>query len=267
MLFIQRFVDFARALPEAPAIVERASKLSYGELYSQAQGLAEVIDSTCSGSMVGVLMDKSVNYIVSILAVHLSGRTVVILDKNYPVERLQQMVNCIDLSLCLLNEQENDELTAMLDQRTHFLRIDKPTASSVGTGRIEITPETLDELPAYVVFTSGTTGQPKPVMVPYRSLSTLIDWMVEAPGHVGTTLLYAAQGFDVSFQEIYSSLCRGDRLLVISDEQKKDLHELTREMVSAAVTRLFLPTSMLIPFATFNLYDSQHTSIVRPVKR
>lgn len=257
MLFIQRFVEFAHAFPEAPAIVDASSELSYGELYKQAQRLVEVIESTSSGSMIGVLMKKSVDYITSVLAIHLSGRTVVSLDRNYPVERLRQMVTSIDLSLCLLNEQENDELNVMLDQGIRSLRIDKPTAPSADNDSVEIKPETLEEIPAYVVFTSGTTGQPKPVMVPYRSLSTLIDWMLKAPGRAGTTLLYAAQGFDVSFQEIYSALCYGDRLLVITDEQKKDMHELTREMVSAAVTRLFLPTSMLIPFVTFNLHDSQ----------
>jgi amino acid adenylation domain-containing protein len=257
MLFIKKFVDLSLAFPEVPAAVDVSSKLSYGELYDQAQRLAEVVALTSSGSMIGVLMEKSIDYIVSILAIHLLGRTVVPLDRSYPVERLQQMITSIDLSLCLLNEQENVELTAMLDKQTRSLRIDELTASSVGAGSVELTAELLDEVPAYVVFTSGTTGQPKPVMVPYRSLSTLIDWMVKVPGQAGTTLMYAAQGFDVSFQEIYSALCHGDRLLVITDEQKKDLHELTRKMVSAAVTRLFLPTSMLIPFVTFNLHDSQ----------
>lgn len=265
MLFIQRFVDIARTCPEVTAIVDVSSKLSYGELYDQAKRVAAVISSTSSGSMIGVLMGKSVDYIVSILAIHLLGRTVVPLDRNYPVERLRQMITSIDLSLCLLNEQECVELTEMLDELTRSLRIDDPAVPSVGTGSVEITPAILDEVPAYLVFTSGTTGHPKPVMVPYRSLSTLIDWMVEVPSQAGTTLLYAAQGFDVSFQEIYSSLCHGDRLLVVTDEQKKDLHELTREMVSAAVTRLFLPTSMLIPFVTFNLHDSQVLADLREV--
>ncbi|MBT9573923.1 MAG: AMP-binding protein [Pseudomonas umsongensis] len=99
MLFIQRFVEFAHAFPEAPAIVDASSELSYGELYKQVQRLVEVIESTSSGSMIGVLMEKSVDYITSVLAIHLSGRTVVSLDRNYPVERLRQMVTSIDLSL------------------------------------------------------------------------------------------------------------------------------------------------------------------------
>lgn len=257
MLFIQRFVDMARTFPEAPAIADMSSRISYGELYDRAQHLAEIIASKNSSSMIGVLVEKSVDYIISILAIHLSGRTAVPLDSGYPVERLKQMITSIDLSLCLLNKQPSVELSTMLNEQTSPLRIDVPLAPTVSPHSIEMTPETLDAVAAYVVFTSGTTGQPKPVMVPYRSLSTLINWATKTPGPAGATLLYAAQGFDVSFQEIYSTLCHGDRLLVITDEQKKDLHELTRQMASATITRLFLPTSMLIPFVTFNLHDSQ----------
>ncbi|WP_176441370.1 AMP-binding protein, partial [Pseudomonas aeruginosa] len=68
------------------------------------------------------------------------------------------------------------------------------------------------EAAAYIVFTSGTTGRPKPVMVPYRSLSALIDGMIQPDTVQGCTLFYAAQGFDVSFQEIYSTLCCGHTL-------------------------------------------------------
>lgn len=88
MLFIHRFVDLARACPEVTAILDVSSKLSYRELYDQAKRVAGVISSTSSGPMIGVLMGKSVDYIVSILAIHLLGRTVVPLDRTYPVERL-----------------------------------------------------------------------------------------------------------------------------------------------------------------------------------
>ncbi|WP_071550301.1 non-ribosomal peptide synthetase [Pseudomonas frederiksbergensis] len=265
MLFIQRFVGVSRAFPEVVGVLDSFSEVSCGELFSRAQRLAEVVGAQSSSVMIGVLMEKSVDYIVSILAIHLLGRTVVPLDSSYPVERLRKMITSIDLSLCLVNQQRSIELSRMLDEHTHLLSMEELGAMSVRTSGIKITSEALDESPAYVVFTSGTTGQPKPVMVPYLSLSTLIDWMVEVPGPSGTTLLYAAQGFDVSFQEIYSALCRGDRLLVITDRQKKDLHELTRQLASRAVTRLFLPTSMLIPFVTFNLHDAQALADLREV--
>lgn len=252
MLFIERFIEAVSFTPQATALTEGVSSLSYHELHRRAQSLARTITSTSSGLMIGVLMEKSADYITSVLAVHLSGKTVVVIDSGYPAERLRQMIDSIDLSLCLINCGQRHELSVMLEQQTHCLRLD--TLSAVVTGA-DLCPSLLDETPAYVVFTSGTTGRPKPVIVPYRSLSTLVTWMVEPPQPAGTTLLYAAQGFDVSFQEIYSTLCHGDRLLIINDVQKKDLHVLTERLSVEAVTRLFLPTSMLIPFVTFDLHQ------------
>lgn len=255
MVFIRRFAEFAREYPGVPAVSAASSEVSYGQLYNSALRVAGMISLTGSGAMIGVMMEKSIDYVVSVLAVHLLGRTVVPLDKKYPIERLRGMIISIDLSLCLLNEQENAELTVMLNEQTRTLNINEPTTAALGTDYPAIKTDISDELPAYVVFTSGTTGQPKPVMLPYRSLTTLIDWMGKTTAQTGTTLLYAAQGFDVAFQEIYSALCQGDRLLIVTDEQKKDLHALTTLLLTGGVTRLFLPTSMLIPLVTFNLRD------------
>ena len=70
-------------------------------------------------------------------------------------------------------------------------------------------------------------------MVPYRSLSALIDGMIQPDTVQGCTLFYAAQGFDVSFQEIYSTLCCGHTLHLIEDDIKKDLHILYRTLRQA----------------------------------
>lgn len=257
MLFTQRFIEMACSYPSASAILSISSRVSYEELHQRAKCLAEAIDSTSSELMIGVLMEKSVDYIVSILGVHLLGRTVVPLDSGYPVERLRQMISSINLSLCLTNQNYDVELSEMLlGEQIRLIRVDNFASSLADTRHVEIRSGTLDEVAAYVVFTSGTTGRPKPVMVPYRSLSTLIDWMVKSSRPSGTTVLYAAQGFDVSFQEIYSALCCGDGLLIITDKQKKDLHVLRELISSQKITRLFLPTSMLSPFATFCLHEA-----------
>jgi amino acid adenylation domain-containing protein len=254
MLFSERFIGAVNSDPEAIAILDASSRTSYRQLLDKVQRLAQQIVLASSEPMIGVLMEKGTDYIVSILAIHLLGRTVVPLDGSYPVKRLKQMIRILDLSLCLVNQKHNHELNAMLKQETSPLLIN---AYGAGASSVNIRLTALDEVPAYVVFTSGTTGQPKPVMVPYRSLNTLVEWMVRESQPNGTTLLYAAQGFDVSFQEIYGTLCHGDCLLTLTETQKKDPHALIALLSSQAVTRLFLPTSMLIPFVSFGLYEAQ----------
>jgi amino acid adenylation domain-containing protein len=253
MLFIKRYLNQVHENPQLPAIADELLEVSYKELYCRARRLAWVLAGKSSSGMIGVVVSKSVEYIVSVLAIHLLGRAVVPLDGNYPVSRLRQMITSLDLSLCLVSHQQTIELTGMLQECTHLLHIEDTIGSA--TGEAELMFTTGDDTPAYVVFTSGTTGVPKPVLVPYRALSTLIDWMAKAKEPKGTTLLYAAQGFDVSFQEIYATLCYGDRLLVATDAHKKDLRALFDYLSAGKVTRLFLPTSMLIPLVKFGLQE------------
>ncbi|NHB87849.1 hypothetical protein C5471_09090 [Photorhabdus tasmaniensis] len=257
MHFIQRFLDISHNHPESLAVIENSSEISYRELYERANRLASIIALTGTGNMVGVLMGKSIDYIVSILSIHMSGRIAVPLDSSYPIERLKQMITSVDLSLCLVNQQLNIELAKTLNEQTNQLCINELPMSPANNRDDEITIKLQDKIPSYVVFTSGTTGKPKPVVVPYQTLSTLISWMGKTHQPNGTTLLYATQGFDVSFQEIYSTLCYGGQLLIITDEQKKNLHTLIQLISLRSVTRLFLPTSMLIPFVTFGLHATQ----------
>ncbi|MGZ9739250.1 non-ribosomal peptide synthetase [Pseudomonas sp. GNP012] len=253
MLFINRYLNQVRESPQFPAIADALSEVSYEELFCRARRLAWMLAGESSTGMIGVVVSRSVEYIVSVLAIHLLGRTVVPLDGNYPVIRLKQMITSIDLSLCLVSHQQTIELTGMLQECTHLLHIEDTIGGATGEAEFMVAAD--DDTPAYVVFTSGTTGVPKPVLVPYRALSTLIDWMAKAKEPKGTTLLYAAQGFDVSFQEIYATLCYGDRLLIATDAHKKDLRALFDYLAAGKVTRLFLPTSMLIPLVKFGLQE------------
>ncbi|MBT2340709.1 MULTISPECIES: non-ribosomal peptide synthetase [Pseudomonas] len=265
MLFTERFLEQVARYSHLPAISDEVSDVSYEELYLRARRAARYIAKAGSEIMVGVGVSKSVDYIVAILAVHLLGRTVVPLDCHYPISRLKQMITSVDLSLCLISSQQKSELTDMLHTYTRVMYIEDVTGTESANDDVGLEVPIEGESPAYVVFTSGTTGKPKPILMPYRALSTLIDWMGKAPEPSGTTLLYAAQGFDVSFQEIYATLCYGDRLLIITEAQKKDLQELTQQLSNGKVTRLFLPTSMLIPFMTFNLQEGRALSDLREV--
>ena len=254
MLFTQRVIECSNSIPEAIAITDGNTNISYFELHQRICTLAQFIKKNTSALLVGILIEKSIDYIISILAIHFSGRTAVPLDSGYPIEHFRKMISTIDLSLCLINRETDPVLGRMLEQ--HALIIDIEMIPPESDTTVISSQETVEDSAAYIVFTSGTTGQPKPVLIPYRSLNALVSWMAKPIRPIGTTLLYAAKGFDVSFQEIYSALCCGDRLLIISDLQKKDLHVLFERLSCEGVTRLFLPTSMLIPLVTFDLIQN-----------
>jgi non-ribosomal peptide synthetase component F len=73
--------------------------------------------------------------------------------------------------------------------------------------------------PCYVIYTSGSTGRPKAVVMPHRAAVNLINYQIQSSGHEGRlrTLQFASLSFDVSFQEIFSTLCAGGSLVLRSD--------------------------------------------------
>ena len=96
---------------------------------------------------------------------------------------------------------------------------------------------------AYLLYTSGSTGQPKGVMMRHRPLVNLLSWQMHnfsaAPD--ARTLQLTSLNFDVSFQEILVTLCSGGCLVLVGEETHKDLPRLLEYIQAHAIGRLFLP--------------------------
>jgi hypothetical protein len=100
------------------------------------------------------------------------------------------------------------------------------------------------ESTAYVLFTSGSTGAPKGVAMPHRALANLIAWQNRAASggsEGGDTLQYAPVSFDVSFQEIFSTLCAGNTLHLVSEAERRDFPGLLRTIDAAGIQRIYMP--------------------------
>jgi acyl-coenzyme A synthetase/AMP-(fatty) acid ligase/acyl carrier protein len=103
-----------------------------------------------------------------------------------------------------------------------------------------------------VIYTSGSTGQPKGVAMAQRPLLNLLDWQREAiieSSPQARTLQFAALGFDVAFQEIFSTLCAGGCLVLINEKVRQDPRALVTLVKEQRVERMFLPFIALQNFA------------------
>jgi amino acid adenylation domain-containing protein len=217
------FAQQAGQTPGDVAVIFDETQLSYRELNERANKLADRLRTFGVGpeQVVGVMLERSVEMIVGILATLKAGGAYMPLDPSYPPERLRFMIE--DAKPAVILTAEGPSATDYTDQ-------------SHGSD-----PDPRN--PCYVIYTSGSTGRPKAVVMPHRAAVNLINYQIQSSGHEGRlrTLQFASLSFDVSFQEIFSTLCAGGSLVLLREEERRDAGELLRVITEQRVERLFLP--------------------------
>ena len=190
--------------------------------------------------LVGLFMARSIDMIIALLAVLKAGGAYLPLDLSYPAERLKYILNETEGPLILTDREDAD---ARLGAETRILRLGSEWDAIRQNEKKSPTSRALPDNLCYLIYTSGSTGRPKGVAMNHRLLSNLINWQLEndliKPGQ--RTLQFTPLNFDVSFQEIFTALCSGGALILISDEDRRDVSLLAQQLDRAMVDRLFLP--------------------------
>ncbi|MEV6155023.1 amino acid adenylation domain-containing protein [Nonomuraea sp. NPDC052129] len=225
------FEQQADRTPDAVAVEFDGAALTYAELDRRANQLAHLLRGMGVGPEVPVALHvrRSLDLPVAILGILKSGGAYVPLDPSYPEGRLTQVLGRVDTPVLVTHQ-------ALAGALPHERPVHVDTDLD---GQPEHRPDsgvTPDDL-AYILFTSGSTGQPKGVAMPHRPVANLMAW------HSGTyrSLQFTALGFDVSVQEIFSTWAYGGTLVMVSDEVRRDPAALLDHIARTRVERIFLP--------------------------
>lgn len=239
------FETQARQTPHALALIDTdGSALTWRTLEHCANALAHTLQTAGvePNTTVGVFCDRSGEQIIAILGILKAGGAYVPLDPAYPHERLQSMADDAQLRLVLTHSR-----TTCPDLGVAQHSVADATRHRVASPpRSDVTPDDL----IYVTFTSGSTGRPKGIAMHHAALWNLIAWhQQETPLTAATTLQYAPLSFDVSFQEIFTSIINGGTLVLIDDHDRRDPFRVWQRIEKVQAQRLFLPTAALKPLA------------------
>lgn len=237
------FSSQAELSPAATAVVSGAKQLTYAELETLSNQLAHYLRASGveAETRVGICLERSLEMIVGLLGILKAGGTYVPLDPSHPRERLAFMIADAQVSTVVTHERWYKMLAA---HPVNVVTLDSSWEAinqfSAGPLKASNNIESL----AYVMYTSGSTGQPKGVCVPHRAVVRLIKETNYArfdPDEV--FLQFAPLGFDASTFEIWGALLNGAQL-VLADPGKASLEELAATIERYRITTLWLTAGL-----------------------
>lgn len=216
----QLFEEQAARTPEAVAVIFEGQPLTYRALNERSNRLAAYLRELGVGPdrLVGVCVERSLELIVSILAVQKAGGAYVPLDPAYPADRIAFMIEDSAVSVLLTNERLLTQLPA------HNARVVCVDADAEIEKRPATNPQSgvRSEHLAYVIYTSGSTGKPKGVMVEHRNVVNFFRGMDPVIAHEppGVWLAVTSLSFDISVLELFWTLSHGFTLVVFLDRER-----------------------------------------------
>ncbi|MFF9479602.1 amino acid adenylation domain-containing protein [Streptomyces sp. NPDC014733] len=262
---------FARQVartPHAPAVDDGERSVDYATLDGYAAALAAEVREAFpvtdgAPARVALYLEPSLTHVVALLALARLNLTVVPLDPAYPPAVLRQVLDRA-APLCVLVPPDGAPGLDAVDPEGRVVR--HPVALRAGGPGAPVAAHD-GARPLYTLFTSGSSGTPKGVQVFDRTLCNLLAWQADAGGlgAPAVTQQFSMLSFDVSFQEIFGTLCGGGTLRLIGPGLRQDAPALLAQLEESGAERIFLPYVALQLLAEHAVHLGRYPSRLRDV--
>ncbi|WP_416530982.1 amino acid adenylation domain-containing protein [Streptomyces coelicoflavus] len=229
-----RFFRLAETEPERTAVVRTAGDtLTYGELARAARRIAALLrkHGVREGDTVAVTLPKGEDQITAVLGILAAGAAYAPVGVEQPAVR-RERIHSVAGASAVLTDRDHAHLCADVPSAP-VLCLEDATAMEPGpVGRPD------PALPAYVLFTSGSTGLPKGVEVPHRAVVNTVEAMAEqlGLGSADRTLAISALDFDLATWDIFTPLSLGGQVVTVGQEHRRDAHHWARLVREHGVT-------------------------------
>jgi amino acid adenylation domain-containing protein len=232
--------------PDAVSVVYEDEQLSYRELDTRANQLAHYLKKLGVGPevLVAIYLERSIEMVVALLGTLKAGGAYVPLDPEYPPERLAFILSDIQATV-LLTQQSL--IRRLPEQAEHIICLDTDWAAIEQEKGTKQSADTNAKNLAYILYTSGSTGIPKGVMIPHAAICNHMIWMLKefAFDQSERLLQKTPFTFDASVWEFYAPLLSGGQLVMAKPEGHRDSTYMVNAINKNSISTLQVVPSQL----------------------
>lgn len=264
---VHRIVEEGAAkFGDATAIELEGERLGYRELNARANRLARclVVKGVGPERVAGILMNRSIDAVVALVAICKTGGAFVALDPELPADRLTFLL-ADSKAVVVLSEEglagklQGQPVDVLCPDRDRELIAAQDAADLPDTARA-------DSL-AYLIYTSGSTGRPKAIAMRHGCLSNLVAWQARHPqlSQRARTLQFAPFHFDIAYQELFTTWHAGGTLVLVPQPIRRDVEALLDYLARHRIERLYLPYAALENLARVFRPQGSHGLCLREI--
>ncbi|KAH6602705.1 hypothetical protein BASA61_000870 [Batrachochytrium salamandrivorans] len=231
------FESQAKLNPDRCALEFVDEYLTYGELDSCGNALAaQLLDrGVCVGSRVAVIMQRCSEYTISLLAILKAGATIVPVDATFPPDRIRFMLDDSSASLVLSTSSEAECLSKISTLTEQALIVDvKALRDAAPVDKVKVNGTVCGTDAMVVVYTSGSTGVPKGVLISHISVSNVTANATQSIGITENVRVaqFNSIGFDLCIWETWGTLCNGGTLVIRQEDAFKTLESVASLIIT-----------------------------------
>ncbi|AIQ12431.1 non-ribosomal peptide synthetase [Paenibacillus durus] len=246
----QWFEEQVKRTPDHLALVMEEQQMTYREVDERSNQLARVLRSSGvqPDRIVGVLLERSVDAVIGMLAVLKAGGAFLPIDPAYPADRINYMLQDSQAGWLLTRKELSKQVNLLQNDEISLIDMDDARIGAMDCHRID--SRHVSGNLAYLIYTSGSTGKPKGVMITHQSLVHLCTWhntcyQITAEDRSAS---YASMSFDAFVWEVFPYLLSGSSVHLISEEIRLDVIRINEYFHKHQISIAFLPTQICEQF-------------------